>query len=101
MPTQPAVLTMTEGDHDEFTVTIPDVSLVSASFYELRLERPNGVLVKQGTDVGALASGQFLLKFNLDNDLVPGRMQRATIRWSIAGDPLTSAPFFINVDEKI
>lgn len=99
---QQATLEMTAGDNDEFVVTIEGVNLVGADFFRIRMDRPSTPLEKDGIDIGELANGQFLIKFDSATDLVAGGNQPVDIKWSIASDVLTSKEhLFINVKEAI
>ena len=95
-------LEMTEGDNDSFVVTLKQVDLSAADFYRIRMDRPTTVLEKDGTDIGELANGRFLINFDQSTDLVAGCNQRVDIKWSIGGVVLTSANhLFIDVKAAI
>lgn len=100
--TQQPTLEMTAGDNDEFVVTLRGINLVGADFYRIRMDRPGTVLEKDGTDIGELANGRFLIKFDQADDLETGKKQRVDVKWSIAGDVLTSRNhLLINVKAAI
>lgn len=95
-------LEMTAGDNDSFIVTLVRVDLSSADFYRIRMDRPTTVLEKDGTDIGELAQGRFLISFDQPTDLVEGCAQRVDIKWSIGGIVLTSSNhLFIDVKAAI
>ena len=95
-------LEMTEGDNDSFIVTLVRVDLTAADFYRIRMDRPTTVLEKDGTDIGELANGRFLVNFDQPTDLVEGCGQRVDIKWSIGGVVLTSTNnLVINVKAAI
>ena len=100
--TNEPTLEMTEGDNDSFIVTLVRVDLSSADFYRIRMDRPTTVLEKDGTDIGELANGRFLINFDQATDLVAGCSQRVDIKWSIGGLVLTSRNhLLINVKAAI
>lgn len=100
--TQQPALEMTAGDNDGFTVTLRGVNLVGADFYRIRMDRPSGVLERDGVDTGELAQGRFLIQFDQADDLVPGSKQRVDVKWSIGGTVLTSrGHLLINVKPGI
>lgn len=93
------VLEMTAGDNDSFVVTLVRVDLSAADYYRIRMDRPTTVLEKDGTDIGELANGRFLITFDQPTDLVAGCGQRVDIKWSIGGIVLTSATHLL-IDVK-
>ena len=95
-------LEMTAGDNDSFLVTLVRVDLSAADYYRIRMDRPTTVLEKDGTDIGELANGQFLINFDQPDDLVEGCAQRVDVKWSIGGIVLTSRNhLLINVKAAI